>query len=173
MFESNRPVAGLTSAPCTSGQVSDSVTVPPNVAKRPKDYVFKLKVFGTKSAAATTQTLVSVAGQPPGGLKWTSPPSITLGLPFTLSSVQKCPTTMPDGSPIVGTLYATASIVFPFTAAGRAVPANPDGSWSLSTTLNGLYAAGSFTINANCLVSPSGLILATYATHSITLSLPG
>jgi hypothetical protein len=172
-FTSNKPVAGLTSAPCATGIVADTLTFPPNTTKKPVKYTLKLKVYGARSAKST-HVYVTVDGGPPplSGLTWTSPPAITVGTPFTMSSIDKCPTTMPDGSAITGTLYVIASIAFPSTAAGDAVPANPDGSWTISMSINGLYPSGSFTASADCYVYPSGPMLATYATHSIAVSSP-
>jgi len=172
-FTSNKAVTGLTSVPCATGIVSDPVTLPPNSTKKPALYTLKLKVFGATSAKAVTRVHVTVMSPPPSGLNWTGPSSIVVGTPFTVSSIDNCPTTMPDGSAITGTLYATESIVFPFTAASNAVPVHPDGSWSLTLSINGLYPAGSFTTTAECFVAPSRTVLATYATRPITVSLPG
>ena len=172
-FTSNKAVTGLTSMPCTTGVVSDKVTLPPNSTKKTVQYTLKLKVSGSTSAKAVTQVHVTVMSPPPSGLTWAGPASIVVGTPFTVSSIDSCPTTMPDGSAIIGTLYAQESIQFPFTAATNAVPVHPDGSWSLTLSINGLYPAGSFTTTAECIVAPSGTILATYATRPITVSLPG
>jgi hypothetical protein len=168
-FTSNRAVIGLTSAPCTTGIVTDKVTLPPNTTDEPNRYTLKLKVVGTESS----QVRVTVFAPPPSGLAWTSPPSVTVGTPFTESSIDKCPTTMPDGSAITGTLYALVWInSVPSGGAGNAVVAKPDGSWSITWSINGSFPAASFTTTAECYVVPSGPVLGTYASHSVAVLAP-
>lgn len=169
-FTSNRTVTGLTSAPCAPGNVSDAVTLPPNNSKKAIEYSFKLKVTGIEGRT-TARASVTVSNlSAPSGLAWNTPKSITIGAPYIVSSIDKCPTTMPDGSAIAGTLYASVAVTYAGGGAGGVVPPNVDGSWSLNAELNGVYPTGKYSISASCYVYPSGPTLATYATQTAVVS---
>ena len=126
--------------------------------------------FSNRAGSAVTSP--ATIGIVPTGLAWSSPASVAIGVPFALSSTDRCPTTMPDGSRIIGgTVYAAVQIKFGVgSVVGNAAPANPDGSWSIPWALLGTPPTGSFTISALCRVIPSQVVIAEYAPHPITVS---
>ena len=68
VFSSTKPVAGLpATVACTSGEVSQAVTLPANTGKKPVKYKFKLAVTGTKTveAKAVSVTVGTSALLPP------------------------------------------------------------------------------------------------------------
>ena len=173
-FTSNRPVTGLISTPCPAGLLYDGVTIPANTTSQSLTYKFALRVVGAKSRR-TAHVHVTVqpsdgSAPPPSGLDWISPPSITLGMAYDVSSVDRCPATMPDGSPVIGTVEAEVTIRYPGGGGASVTPLDSNGSWSSILELNGDWPAGAYVAEASCIVYPSQVVIATYTTHALEVS---
>jgi hypothetical protein len=69
LFTSTKPVTGLpATVACTSGVVSQTVTLPANTGKRAVKYMFKLSVTGTKTVKAKAVKVTVSTSAPPAGL---------------------------------------------------------------------------------------------------------
>ena len=92
--------------------------------------------FGGIGAGQTGQLVKGFVGTfggancepPPSGLTWNSPPQIVAKGPLSVSSTDPCPSTLPNGSPVNGTVF---SGIFISTGAGGwgngSVVVNPNG----------------------------------------------
>jgi hypothetical protein len=87
---------------------------------------------------------------------------------LAVSSIDPCPSTLPDGSPVNGTVYASVFISAGSGGWGDASVVNSDGSWS-DTYTDGM-PAGTWTIVATCSVEQTGEIIAKYAPHPIVIN---
>jgi hypothetical protein len=105
---------------------------------------------------------------PPAGLTWKSPSDVTAHGPLAVSSIDPCPSTLPDGSPVNGTVYAGIFISVGGGGWGDASPVDPDGSWSDTYTVGA--PSGTWTIEATCSVEQTGEVIAEYAPHQIVIS---
>jgi hypothetical protein len=110
----------------------------------------------------------TVCPPPPSGLTWNSPAAATTGGPLAVSSIDPCPSTLPDGSPVNGTVYADIFVTQGSGGWGDASKVNADGSWSATFTLGA--PSGSWTIEATCTVEQTGEVIAKYAPHQIVIS---
>ena len=110
----------------------------------------------------------TVCPPPPTGLTWNSPSKATTEGPLAVSSIDPCPSTLPDGSPVNGTVYAEVFISIDGGGWGDASRVNSDGSWSDTYTLRA--PAGTWTIEASCNVEETGEIIAKYAPHQIVIN---
>ncbi len=115
--------------------------------------------FGGLGAGETGQLVKGSVGRfggtvcppPPSGLTWKSPAGATTGGPLAVSSIDPCPSTLPDGSPINGTVYAEVFVsIGPGGGWGDASRVDPDGSWSDTYTVDA--PSGNWTIDATCIV---------------------
>jgi hypothetical protein len=69
VFSSTKPVTGLpATVACTSGVVSQTVTLPANTGKKAVKYSFKLAVTGTKTVKAKAVKVTVSTSAPPAGL---------------------------------------------------------------------------------------------------------
>jgi hypothetical protein len=110
---------------------------------------------------------------PPSGLRWTSPAAIFDGVPGQYASINPCPTTRPDGSPIQGTLEVQVTLLFSTGGGiGQLVATNPDGSWSATLTWNTSGTVDpNATLRASCQdVGVTGFIVGEYKDHSVTVN---
>jgi hypothetical protein len=110
----------------------------------------------------------TVCPPPPSGLTWNSPAEVTAGGPVAVSSIDPCPSTLPDGSPVNGTVYAEVFISIGSGGWGDASRVNSDGSWSDTYTVGA--PAGTWTIDASCTVEQTGETIAKYAPHPIVIN---
>src|SRR5205823_2184326 len=110
---------------------------------------------------------------PPTDLPWTSPASISDGVPATFSSNTPCPTTRPDGTPIQGpvlipvTLQTIAGTQQSFATVGN------DG-WTLTNSYNIGVRDLNATVTAQCvelqLPALQPTVLAQYTTNPIAVN---
>lgn len=108
---------------------------------------------------------------PPSGLTWNSPSQITAHGPLSVSSIDPCPSTLPNGSPINGTVYSGVFIANgnpPSGGWGDGSPVGSGGSWS-DTYTDGM-PAGTWTITATCSVEQTNQVIAVYAPHQIEIN---
>jgi hypothetical protein len=115
---------------------------------------------------------LSCPSPPPYWRTWNSPASINDPGTFDISSIDPCPSTMPDGSPVTGKV----SLGFAERAQGgggafgiSTPPVNSDGSWS--GPVADLYdVQGTATLMAYCAVAmgETGAIIGEYTPHSVT-----
>jgi hypothetical protein len=123
------------------------------------------------SAGAGTAWAVKPA---PSHLRWTSPPSVSDGVPATFASIKPCPLKRPDGSPIQGTLQV---FIFVSVSGGGGsgqgpFAVNPDGSWVANATFNfgGFHDSGA-SVQATCQdVTFTGTIVGSYTPHAIVIN---
>ena len=110
---------------------------------------------------------------PPSHLRWSSPASIADGVAATFSSIGRCPTVRPDGSPLQGTLEVQVTVLFSFGGGmGDIGPVAGDGSW---TFVKAFDAGGSrdlkASVVASCLdVTFTGVDIADYRPHRIAVN---
>jgi hypothetical protein len=111
---------------------------------------------------------------PATNLQWRAPSVIADGVPGSYSSVQKCPTTRPDGSPIQGTLEVFVTVTFSGGGAMTQgpVPTNPDGSWSAQLTFNaGGFQDPNAAVSASCQdVTFTGTIVGNYRSFAVSVN---
>jgi hypothetical protein len=110
----------------------------------------------------------TVCPPPPSGLTWNSPAKATAGGPLAVSSIDPCPSTLPNGSPVNGTVYAGIFVTQGSGGWGDATRVNANGSWSATYTLGA--PSGSWTIKATCTVEQTGETIAVYAPHAIVIN---
>ena len=110
----------------------------------------------------------------PSGLKWKSPTSVSDGVPAVFRSVNRCPKTRPDGSPIEGTREVFVTIIFSSGAESRGpIAVRRNGKWAGSLTFNtsGLRVPSTH-IEADCedVTSVTGVSIASYAAHTVAVN---
>jgi hypothetical protein len=96
---------------------------------------------------------------------------MTGGVPSEFHSVDSCPATRPDGSPLLGKPTVTLFVALANAAGGfgTTFPVAADGSWTAiwTTSLAGV-PHGRFTITATCFdVTFTGIETARYQPHTI------
>jgi hypothetical protein len=137
--------------------------------------VAMMMVLGSAGTAWSKPASCDKAGNcvPASNLQWRAPSVIVDNVPGSYSSVQKCPTTRPDGSPLQGNLMVQVTLLLSSGGgAGQLVAANPDGSWSatLSWNMSGTVDPNA-TITASCQdVTFTGTILGNYRTFAVSLN---
>jgi hypothetical protein len=109
----------------------------------------------------------------PSKLKWSSPGSISDGVPATFVSGGRCPDVRPDGSPLQGTRAVQITVLFSTGGGvGNVGPVASDGSWTFAQTcLVGGFSDPQATVTASCLdVTNTGFVIATYGPHAIAVN---
>lgn len=130
-------------------------------------FVAALAVMVAPAGAATSM---------PTNLRWVSPHSIQVGTAREFRSVDPCPATHPDGSPITGTPKVQLTVLFPKGGGvGEVFPLAADGSWTATWAPNigssVVLPHGRSTIQAECLdVTGTGVVVAQYRVHTIRIS---
>ena len=117
-------------------------------------------------AGASTSTV-------PTGLLWMSPHRIQVGVARRFRSVDPCPATHADGSPLLGTNMVQLTVIFPQGGGiGNVFPVAADGSWVAAWDPKIDPAAHHrATIYADCLdVTVTGIATAHYEPHRIRLT---
>src|SRR4051812_23259213 len=142
-----------------------------NGSRRPRP----VRVAGAVAAAASVALAIpagAATSAAPTHLSWTSPHSIQAGQAGDFHSIDPCPATRPDGSPIVGARMVQLSVLFPKESGGvgNVFPVEADGSWA-ATWDPGVAVTlrhGRSTVTAECLdVTFTGVDLARYRAHTI------
>jgi hypothetical protein len=112
----------------------------------------------------------------PTNLDWVSARNLLPGAPSEFSSVDPCPDTRPDGSPITGSRIVRLTVTLPKGAGGFPAwfPAAADGSWHAAWSLDvaGLAVPhGRVTVEAECWdAAPFSLaVIGRYRLHGIRL----
>jgi hypothetical protein len=132
------------------------------------------------TAAATAVFVGLGAGQAmarpvPSHLRWTSPPSVSDGVPAAFASIKPCPLKRADGSPLQGTLQVFIFVSVSGGGGGSGqgpFAVNPDGSWVANATFNfgGFHDAGA-SVQATCQdVTVTGTIVGSYTPHAIVIN---
>ena len=162
---------------------TSTITLPPTPATQtesgPQCYPIGTHVVTEVAAAndaGVTETASPTGGGyflvPRTGLAWTSPASLTDGVPVTFASTDPCPTTFADGSPIVGVKLAVVTLHLATRTVVDNTFANP--GWSIPNTPEIGSQDLTATISAGCyeLLVPSGttVLIAQYATHAIAVN---
>jgi hypothetical protein len=93
-------------------------------------------------------------------LQWHSPPVITSGQPFQVSSIQSCPALPNPGDQ----LLIGITVTFPGGAIGNVLPGNADGSWSGSVTFSFIDTPPRASLSADC-EDFDGVSATSYATY--------
>jgi len=112
----------------------------------------------------------------PHGLRWASPHVVQAGVAGDFRSIDPCPASRPDGSPLQGTPMVQLTVLFPHGSGGvgNVFPLAADGSWTATWDPNidpSFVGHGRTTIQADCLdVTFTGVLIARYQVHTLRLT---
>jgi hypothetical protein len=123
-------------------------------------------------AAGLGAAALAVATAPPalagGGLRWSSPRTVTSGTPVAVASVDACPPLPNPGD----TLLIQVNLLFSGGGgSGQVLSGNSDGSWSGSVTFSFTNAGSRADLTASCLDynGTGATAYAQYASHHVKL----